>query len=134
MNRRSMLNRVLHTGMALSFAGTTSRARESRAALPEPSPRKLPRWRGFNLLEMFQVAGSRPFREEDFAWIQRHNFHSPERGCEARLRNEVRQPRLQFLQIRGRSGLFRLCCRRATQYQTERYQCQPGAIQRHKRL
>jgi endoglucanase len=74
MNRRSMLNRIVHTGMALSFAGTTSRARESRGALPEPSPRKLPRWRGFNLLEMFQVAGSRPFREEDFAWISELGF------------------------------------------------------------
>ena len=75
MNRRSMLNRVVHTGMALSLAGTASLAQESRAALPEPSPRKLPRWRGFNLLEMFQVASSQPFREEDFAWISELGFN-----------------------------------------------------------
>jgi endoglucanase len=74
MNRRWMLKRVVVTGLASSIAWRTSHAGESRGALPDPSARKLPRWRGFNLLEMFQAAGSRPFREEDFAWIAELGF------------------------------------------------------------
>lgn len=45
------------------------------ATLPEPSWSKLPRWRGFNLLEKFNVARSQPFREEDFALIAEWGFN-----------------------------------------------------------
>jgi hypothetical protein len=46
------------------------------AVLPEPSPRHLPRWRGFNLPDM--VSADRlhgPFREEDFRLIARLGFN-----------------------------------------------------------
>lgn len=44
--------------------------------LPEPSARGLPRWRGFNLLEMFQRDwGNEPFRERDFQWISEWGFN-----------------------------------------------------------
>ena len=69
MNRRSMLRGMIHTGVAWNFAGVACRSQESRAVLSDPAPAKLPRWRGFNLLEMFHAGGDRPFREEDFAWI-----------------------------------------------------------------
>ena len=60
---------MIHTGVAWNFAGVACRSQESRAVLSDPAPAKLPRWRGFNLLEMFHAGGDRPFREEDFAWI-----------------------------------------------------------------
>lgn len=43
--------------------------------LPEPTPEKLPVWRGFNLLEMFNVGNRGPFREEDFAMIAGFGFN-----------------------------------------------------------
>lgn len=36
--------------------------------------RKLPRWRGFNLLEMFFADRCGPFLEEDFEWIAKWGF------------------------------------------------------------
>jgi len=44
-------------------------------ALLEPSPERLPRWRGFNLLEKFNVSRNERFREEDFAWISELGFN-----------------------------------------------------------
>lgn len=44
------------------------------AGLPEPTPRKLPRWRGFNLLQKFTLRGNSRFREEDFALIRELGF------------------------------------------------------------
>lgn len=46
----------------------------------DPAQTTLPRWRGFNLLEMFRSTGSRPdqatgdFREDDFRWIRDWSF------------------------------------------------------------
>lgn len=46
------------------------------APLPEPSPEKLPRWRGFNLLEKFYFIGKNvPFREKDFRLISELGFN-----------------------------------------------------------
>ena len=40
------------------------------------TPEKLPRWRGFNLLEKFQLgSGRKPFREEDFRLISQFGFN-----------------------------------------------------------
>jgi endoglucanase len=46
-------------------------------ALPEPSARKLPVWRGFNLLEKFTKRrnGNQPFSEQDFEWIAGWGFN-----------------------------------------------------------
>lgn len=44
--------------------------------LPEPSWNKLPRWRGFNLLNKFGKEWSNgPFQEEDFRWIAEMGFN-----------------------------------------------------------
>ena len=44
--------------------------------LPEPSAKKLPKWRGFNLLEGFTIARrSKPFVEDDFRWIADWGFN-----------------------------------------------------------
>jgi endoglucanase len=74
MNRRSLLKVLMQSGFGL--AAGMARLGTSRAAmaLPEPTPQKLPRWRGFNLLEMFMVQGPHPFREEDFAGIAELGF------------------------------------------------------------
>lgn len=46
------------------------------ATLPNPLPEKLPRWRGFNLLEKFQFHGKHePFHEEDFQLIAKLGFN-----------------------------------------------------------
>jgi aryl-phospho-beta-D-glucosidase BglC (GH1 family) len=46
------------------------------ADLPEPSHAKLPRWRGFNLLEKFFFSGQqKPFHEDDFRMISELGFN-----------------------------------------------------------
>lgn len=47
----------------------------AQAPLPEPSPRSLPRWRGFNLLEKFQLDSRAPFKEDDFRMISELGFN-----------------------------------------------------------
>jgi aryl-phospho-beta-D-glucosidase BglC (GH1 family) len=45
-------------------------------AQTEPSARELPRWRGFNLLEMFMKTSSPgPFKEQDFRLISEWGFN-----------------------------------------------------------
>lgn len=40
----------------------------------EPRPNRLPRWRGFNLLEKFTARRNAPFRESDFEWMAEWGF------------------------------------------------------------
>lgn len=42
---------------------------------PAASPARLPRWRGFNLLEFFQLRHHRPFEESDFRLIHDFGFN-----------------------------------------------------------
>ena len=51
-----------------------TRALAGLRVLPEPTPQKLPRWRGFNLLEKFSAGKQRPFVEQDFAWLAGWGF------------------------------------------------------------
>ncbi|MDW8290985.1 MAG: cellulase family glycosylhydrolase [Armatimonadota bacterium] len=51
-------------------------AQPAARRLPTPTPRKLPRWRGFNLLDKFHLDWSnRPFEEKHFAWIAELGFN-----------------------------------------------------------
>ena len=71
MKRRDFLrSAALTTGAAL--AGRTVEA----APQPEAPPlsHKLPRWRGFNLLEKFNAGRNRPFVESDFEWMVEWGF------------------------------------------------------------
>lgn len=45
------------------------------AGLPDADARKLPRWRGFNLLEKFQAGENAPYQESDFAWMAEWGFN-----------------------------------------------------------
>ncbi len=69
MNRRQFLQ------VAAAAAGAGAVA---KAALPregaEVSAAKLPRWRGFNLLEKFTAQRNAPFVETDFAWMAEWGF------------------------------------------------------------
>src|SRR5580658_9015074 len=72
MNRRTFLK--------ISAAATAATAlgdRRMAAAvpeLPEATAARLPRWRGFNLLEKFAVAENKPFVEKDFEWMAAWGF------------------------------------------------------------
>ncbi|HUC85368.1 MAG TPA: cellulase family glycosylhydrolase, partial [Candidatus Acidoferrales bacterium] len=74
MNRRQFLKASVAAAVMVPLAqrGYCAPAR----ALPEATPRKLPRWRGFNLLEKFQSEqGNAPFVEQDFEGIADWGFN-----------------------------------------------------------
>jgi endoglucanase len=73
MNRRDWL-RVASTAVEAAFP-ISLRAAGTPKPLPEATPAKLPRWRGFNLLNMFQTASRSPFAEKDFADIAELGFN-----------------------------------------------------------
>src|SRR4051812_8519153 len=74
MNRRQFLQSAAGGAAALAMPGVIMAA-EGKNELPEPTVAKLPRWRGFNLLEWFFAESRRPFREEDFALIAELGFN-----------------------------------------------------------
>lgn len=67
MNRRSFLQ----TSLAGLGAGLIA---PGRAPAAEPSAEKLPRWRGFNLMEKCYGERNRPFVERDFALMAEWGF------------------------------------------------------------
>jgi endoglucanase len=74
--RRQFLGEVAGTLAAMAVPSALKAAGESQPArmLPQPSPAKLPRWRGFNLLEKFNHNRNQPFLETDFEWIAELGF------------------------------------------------------------
>ena len=70
MNRRSFLHAA-----GLSLAASAYPFPVALAELPEPTAAKLPRWRGFNLLEKFMVSFQKPYSEDDFAMIAELGFN-----------------------------------------------------------
>ncbi|HEY9171048.1 MAG TPA: cellulase family glycosylhydrolase [Verrucomicrobiae bacterium] len=72
MNRREFLTT---SGSALVLAAAPAWT-SCAATAPMPTARKLPRWRGFNLLEKFTARsnGNPPFEEQDFAWMAEWGF------------------------------------------------------------
>lgn len=69
-----MTRRKLIQSAAVSAAALVLPTGPLSAAGQVPSAAKLPRWRGFNLLEMFTDRRPAPFREEDFALIAEWGF------------------------------------------------------------
>ncbi len=74
MNRRTMLGLLAHSSLGMAMARRAVIADDTPRRLPEPSADHLPRWRGFNLLEMFQAGQARRFRADDFAEIAELGF------------------------------------------------------------
>src|SRR3990172_5829546 len=80
MNRRDFL-RTTGTAGGLAIVGVSGRrlcnageSQEADAAAGRSLSRKLPRWRGFNLLEKFMVHASAPFVASDFQWMAEWGF------------------------------------------------------------
>ncbi|MBQ6107350.1 MAG: cellulase family glycosylhydrolase, partial [Thermoguttaceae bacterium] len=75
-NRRTFLKTSVLLGTSLTFpsAAITTQAASLANAMPEASWKKLPRWRGFNLLEKFN-ARNVPFVEDDFRMIHDLGFN-----------------------------------------------------------
>src|SRR5271167_3366186 len=72
--RREVLHLALATtGLAITDS-RSARADVPARALPDATPRHLPRWRGFNLLDKFMVDQQKPFQERDFADIAELGF------------------------------------------------------------
>jgi endoglucanase len=69
MNRRQFLQ----VATAAAGAGALASAVPAREKT-EVTAAKLPRWRGFNLLEKFTAKGNAPFVETDFAWTAEWGF------------------------------------------------------------
>ena len=67
MNRRTFLK--IGAAATVTAAAGNRLTAAAPAGLPEATAQKLPRWRGFNLLEKFTAPESRPFVEQDFEWL-----------------------------------------------------------------
>jgi endoglucanase len=76
ISRRKFLFRTAAIGAGLGIASLTCDNLSAAAAnkLPDPSPGKLPRWHGFNLLNKFNGRNDR-FEEQDFEWIAELGFN-----------------------------------------------------------
>lgn len=73
MNRRQFL---LTSAAVAASAVALPPSFAAPATLPsDPPANKLPRWRGFNLLEMFDSAHVRDFKESDFAMLADWGFN-----------------------------------------------------------
>jgi endoglucanase len=70
MNRRTFLRTTAITAAGATLTGLP--AAETRDQ--KVSVAKLPRWRGFNLLEKFTADRNAPFRESDFEWLRELGF------------------------------------------------------------
>lgn len=73
MNRRTFLATTTAAAAAAALTPATTFAAKFK---PAPSARKLPRWRGFNLIQKVhaQRDGNPPFRESDFALLEEWGF------------------------------------------------------------
>jgi len=80
MKRRDFLKTTVSAGGAVLLASPLGRQSAAdqpgpqTADAPLPLHRKLPRWRGFNLLEKFMVHRNAPFLETDFQWMTNWGF------------------------------------------------------------
>ncbi len=72
MNRRSFIR-----GTALITAGLSLGEKAALARLRAASPNKLPKWKGFNVLDFFSpdpMPARRPTTEEHFGWMKDWGF------------------------------------------------------------
>ena len=73
MTRKEFLRFVTVASAGLLMAGKAESWSAPGRAMKVDSA-KLPRWRGFNLLEKFTLAGNKPYVETDFDWIREWGF------------------------------------------------------------
>lgn len=75
MNRRLFTQSVVAAGLGGRLGRPALASRTSAETLPEATPAKLPRWRGFNLLSKFNTTTGKPFPEADFQAIAELGFN-----------------------------------------------------------
>jgi len=73
MNRRDFLQAAAVAAGAAAVAQRVSAAEKPEGEAAKLA-RKMPRWRGFNLLEKFNVGRNQPFVEDDFRWMTEWGF------------------------------------------------------------
>ncbi len=70
------MRRIIHAAALLLLLACGSAASAGDITWLPATPEKLPRWRGFNLLEKFyKKQENPPFRENDFKWIRELGFN-----------------------------------------------------------
>jgi endoglucanase len=74
MKRRDLLKAAAVVGAGLGAAGAGAAAAAPQSLAARDLARRLPRWRGFNLLEKFTLGKNAPFVETDFAWMRAWGF------------------------------------------------------------
>jgi endoglucanase len=109
-----------------TLAGLAGTMLAGRARAADPvSFARLPRWRGFNLLEKFTLAGNAPYRERDFDFIAANGFNYVRLPLDYRIWTDadgtVREAPLQDIDqavafARGRGIHITLCLHRAPGY------------------
>ncbi|MCS7090285.1 MAG: cellulase family glycosylhydrolase [Verrucomicrobiota bacterium] len=94
MTRRQFLQMAFFAAASLRLEESTLLASRPRE-LPEPRASRLPRWRGFNLLEKFiaRPEGNPPFRESDFEWIAEWGFDFVRLPMSYRCWTTIEKPR-----------------------------------------
>ncbi len=74
MKRREFIKATAALGAASMFKGISMAQDEKKPPTTEELARRLPRWRGFNLLEKFNVKRNAAFVERDFEWMADWGF------------------------------------------------------------
>ena len=77
MNRRAFIQATGTAAAASLVSASVSEGvmEDARKSLPDASAAHLPRWRGFNLLEMFMAPQAARFRESDYSGISELGFN-----------------------------------------------------------
>ena len=88
MNRREFIQSA--ASAAIVGAGVVRAAKAPAAA--KPLHAKLPRWRGFNLLEKFNKGKNRKFVEADFQWMSDWGFDFVRLPMDYRCWTDARDP------------------------------------------
>jgi endoglucanase len=73
-NRREFLRIVAGGAAAAALPGYALGAQSEQKAGRSPAQNVLPRWRGFNLLEMFTMRSKGDWAEDDFRWMRDFGF------------------------------------------------------------
>ena len=73
-NRRDFLKMVATGAAATAVPGYARQSQKKENTGNAPVQKMLPRWRGFNLLDMFTMRSRGDFREDDFRWMRDWGF------------------------------------------------------------
>jgi endoglucanase len=74
-NRRDFLKMVGASAAAAAIPGYAQESVPKRSTGKSVAQTVLPRWRGFNLLEMFTMRSRGDWQEDDFRWIREFGFN-----------------------------------------------------------